>query len=236
LNLLLFTKADRKGPDEIQVKDRRLNHLIEVHKAQIGDHVRVGELGGKIGSGKIVELTTEVARMRIQLSDSPPQKHPVKLILALPRPKMLRRILRTVAELGISELHLINSYRVEKSYWQTPVLERDQTQAYLLQGIEQSMDTELPLVMMHKRFKPFVEDELPVMVKGKSALLAHPGDYPSAPYGPISGELILVIGPEGGFIPFEIDKLRDAGCNPVSLGPRILRVENAVNALLGRLL
>lgn len=236
MNLLLFTDSDRTGPEEIQVKDRRLNHLIEVHKAQIGDRVRVGELGGKIGRGEIVELNTEIATLKIQLTDSPPEKHPVKLILALPRPKMLRRILRTVAESGVSELHLINSYRVEKSYWQTPVLEYEQIQSYLLQGIEQSMDTELPRVMMHKRFKPFVEDELPEMAAGKNALLAHPGDYPSAPYGPIAGELILIIGPEGGFIPYEVEKLQSAGCDTVSLGPRILRVENAVNALLGRLL
>lgn len=207
-----------------------------MHKAEIGDRVRVGELGGKTGKGEIIELSSEIARLKIQLMDSPPEKHPVKLILALPRPKMLRRILRTVAELGISELHLINSYKVEKSYWQTPVLKQEQLQSYLLQGIEQSMDTEFPKLVMHKRFKPFVEDELPKMITGKHCLLAHPGEYPSAPYGPITGELVLVIGPEGGFIPYEVEKLQRAGCNTVSLGPRILRVENAVNALLGRLL
>lgn len=235
MNLLLFTGLDRTGTQEIQVKDRRLNHLIEVHKAQVGDQVRVGEVGGKIGSGEILEISAEIAKLKIDLTESPPDKHSVKLILALPRPKMLRRILRTIAELGVSELHLINSYRVEKSYWQSPVLEAQQIQQYLLQGIEQSKDTVVPTVMTHKRFKPFVEDELPQMLLGKNALLAHPGDYPRAPYGPCEN-MTLVIGPEGGFIPYEVEKLQRAGCNTVSLGPRILRVENAVNALLGRLL
>jgi len=45
----------------------------------------------------------------------------------------------------------------------------------------------------------------------------------------------LVIGPEGGFIPAEVDLLSRSGCRPVNLGERILRVETAVAALTGRL-
>jgi RsmE family RNA methyltransferase len=45
----------------------------------------------------------------------------------------------------------------------------------------------------------------------------------------------LVIGPEGGFIPFEIELLEKNGFQAVTLGPRILRVENAIPALAGRL-
>ena len=155
-------------------------------------------------------------------------------MLALPRPKMLRRILRTIAELGVPELHLINSYRVEKSYWQSPVLKQGTLREYLLQGLEQSRDTQVPRVHHHHAFKPFVEDSLPGMIRGGNALLAHPGEHSPCPRH-ISGETLLVIGPEGGFIPYEVDKLQSAGCNVVSLGPRILRVENAVTSLLGRL-
>jgi RsmE family RNA methyltransferase len=147
---------------------------------------------------------------------------------------MLRRILRSVAEFGVPELHLINSYRVEKSYWQTPVLEDSVVRDFLLQGLEQARDTILPTVTCHQRFKPFVEDVFPAIDADKSSLLAHPGDYPPPPNGPTS-ETVLVIGPEGGFIPYEVEKFQAAGCETVSLGPRILRVENAVTSLLGRL-
>ena len=104
---------------------------------------------------------------------------------------------------------------------------------YFLQGLTQSRDTVLPACHQHKGFKPFVEDELPGLLEGKRALLAHPGDYPPCPAG---GEpTLLVIGPEGGFIPYEVEKLQAAGCDTVSLGPRILRVENAVSSLIARM-
>jgi RsmE family RNA methyltransferase len=234
MNLLLFTDSDRLGENQITVQDRRLQHLLKVHRATVGDQVRVGELGGMMGSGYILELSDERALIAIKLNEAPPAKLPLSLIIALARPKMLRRILRSVAEFGAAELHLINSYRVEKSYWQTPVLQAKTVRQYLLQGLEQSRDTVLPPVHCHPRFKPFVEDRLPAMIADRCALLAHPGDYPPCPRG-VRGETLVVIGPEGGFIPYEVEKLQEAGCETVSLGPRVLRVENALTSLLGRL-
>ncbi|RLA46729.1 MAG: 16S rRNA (uracil(1498)-N(3))-methyltransferase [Gammaproteobacteria bacterium] len=234
MNLLLFTDSDRLGENRITVQDHRLQHLLQVHRAKVGDQVRVGELGGLMGEGHILELSDKRAVLALALSLHPPAKLPLSLIIALPRPKMLRRILRSMAEFGAAELHLINSYRVEKSYWQTPVLQAATIHEYLLQGLAQSRDTMLPQIHCHPRFKPFVEDLLPAMTEDRCALLAHPGDYPPCPRE-VRGETVVVIGPEGGFIPYEVEKLQEAGCEAVSLGPRILRVENALTSLLGRL-
>ena len=234
MNLILFTDGDRLEPSKIALRGRRLQHLRQIHRANSGDILRVGEIDGLMGEGEILEINDEFATLAISLHQSPPDKLPLSLVLALPRPKMLRRILRTIAELGVPELHLINSYRVEKSYWQSPVLNQDTLREYLLQGLEQSRDTQVPRVHHHHAFKPFVEDNLPGMIRGGDALLAHPGEHSPCPRH-ISGETLLVIGPEGGFIPYEVDKLQSAECKVVSLGPRILRVENAVISLLGRL-
>jgi RsmE family RNA methyltransferase len=234
LNLLLFSAEDRLGPDRILLRDRRLTHLRQVARSAVGDVLRVGEINGLAGEGRILEIDDERATLSVSLQQAPPPKLPLRLVLALPRPKMLRRILRGAAEFGVPELHLINSYRVEKSYWHSPLLAADAMREYLLQGLEQSRDTQLPSVHCHPRFKPFAEDLLPRMAAGTRALLAHPGEYPPCPRD-VREDSVLVIGPEGGFIPYEVEKLQGAGCQPVSLGPRILRVENAVTALLGRL-
>ncbi len=231
MNLLLFSENDRIGADRIRLSDHRLQHLHEVLESSEGDSLRVGEINGRMGEAEVVKLSDEEALLDVRLSAAPPPKLPLTLVLALPRPKMLRRILRMVAELGVEALHLVNSYRVEKSYWQTPVLDAAVMDDYFLEGLSQSRDTVLPQVSLHKRFKPFVEDEFPALAEDRRCLLAHPGDYPPCPR--VAGEpSLLVIGPEGGFIPYEVEKLQESGCDTVSLGPRILRVENAVAALV----
>ena len=234
MNLLLFSDQDRISADRIRLTDYRLQHLHDVIDASEGDSLRVGEINGRMGTGELVKLERDEALLDVTLDSDPPPKLPLTLILALPRPKMLRRILRTVAELGVESLHLVHSYRVEKSYWQTPVLDPAVVEDYFLEGLAQSRDTVPPALAVHKRFKPFVEDELPGLIAGRRGLLAHPGNYPPCPRG-CEEPTLLVVGPEGGFIPYEVEKLQEAGCDTVSLGPRILRVENAVAALVSQL-
>jgi len=233
LNLLLFTEDERLDNRTVQLSGPRVQHL---HRRGItaGQCLRVGEIGGLMGEGRLTALDGGVATLRVELMQPPPAKLPLVLVLALPRPKMLRRILRAVAELGVGELHLVNSYRVQKSYWQSPVLQATRWNEYLLQGLAQSRDTVLPVVSCHRRFKPWAEDRLPEMLAQRRGLLADPGDHPPCPRE-LTVETLLAVGPEGGFTAYEADLLRAAGCVPVSLGPRILRVENAVTALLGRL-
>ena len=234
MNILIFTNADRLDAKRIRVSGNRLQHLNEILKIQVGQSLRVGELNGLCGQGIVLELDDSQALLSIDLNEPPPAKLALTLVLALPRPKMLRRILRTVAELGVSDLHLINSYRVEKSYWNTPALNDDTVQAYFTAGLEQARDTTLPNLHLHPRFKPFVEDTLPGLLADKQGFAAHPGSYPDCPRG-TSENLLLAIGPEGGFIPFEVEKLQQAGCEIVSLGERIMRVETAVTHIIGRL-
>ena len=234
MNILIFTNADRLDAKRIRVTGNRLQHLTQILKIQVGQSLRVGELDGLCGQGTVLALDDSQGLLSIDLSEPPPPKLALTLVLALPRPKMLRRLLRTVAELGVSDLHLINSYRVEKSYWNTPALNTDTVQGYFTAGLEQARDTTLPKLHLHPRFKPFVEDELPGLLVGKQGFAAHPGSYPDCPRG-TSENILLAIGPEGGFIPYEVEKLQQAGCEIVSLGERIMRVETAVTHIIGRL-
>ncbi|MBC9249045.1 16S rRNA (uracil(1498)-N(3))-methyltransferase [Pseudomonas alcaligenes] len=234
MNLLLLEDADFVAADRVVLQGRRLKHLHEVHRAEAGDSLRVGRLGGLMGSGSIETLSAEQADIRVSFDQPPPAKLPLTLLLALPRPKMLRRVLQTVSAMGVPRLVLLNSYRVEKSFWQTPFLEPAAIREQLILGLEQARDTVLPEVVIEKRFKPFVEDRLPQLAAGTRGLVGHPGDFPACPRA-LSEPVTLAIGPEGGWIPYEVEKLHEAGLQPVQLGERILRVETAVSALLARL-
>lgn len=234
MNLLLLRDEDFVSVDRVQLRGRRLQHLLQVHQAQVGDRLKVGRLGGLMGQGELLGLSTEHAELRVQLDQWPPAKLPLTLLLAMPRPKMFRRILQHATTLGVAEIILLNSYRVEKSFWQTPFLQPEQIEDNLLLGLEQARDTALPRVRIEKRFKPFVEDHLPGIIAETLALVAHPGHYPACPRA-VTQPVTLAVGPEGGWIAYEVDKLLEAGFQPVQLGERILRVETAVTSLIGRL-
>ena len=234
MNLLLLEEADFIATDLVVLRDRRLTHMQEVHRVAVGDSLRVGRIGGLMGSARVLRLEPTEAELQITLDQPPPAKLPLTMVLALPRPKMLRRVLQTVAAMGVPRLVLVNSYRVEKSFWQTPFLEPEAIREQLILGLEQARDSVLPEVVIEKRFKPFVEDRLPALSAGTLGLVGHPGQYPPCPRG-LDEPVTLAIGPEGGWIPYEIDLLAKAGLQPVQLGERILRVETAVTALLSRL-
>lgn len=234
MNLLLVKATDFIAADRVRITDRRLHHLNAVNQASVGQVLRAGCLGGLQGQATVLSITSTAAELLVNFQEPSPAKLPITLLLALPRPKMLRRTLQTCASMGVEKLVLINSYRVEKSFWQTPFLQPEALHEQLLLGLEQARDTILPEVIIAKRFKPFVEDELPAIAANTRGLIAHPGDYPECPRA-LNTAVTLAIGPEGGWIPYEVDLLSKAGLQPVQLGPRILRVETAVPALLARL-
>nr|WP_157711057.1 16S rRNA (uracil(1498)-N(3))-methyltransferase [Pseudomonas sp. PB120] len=232
--MLLLEEADFISADRAILRDRRLTHMQDVHRCEVGDSMRVGRIGGLMGSAEVLRLDADEAELRVILDQPPPAKLPLTLVLALPRPKMLRRVFQTVAAMGVPRVVLVNSYRVEKSFWQTPFLEPEAIREQLILGLEQARDSVLPEIIIEKRFKPFVEDRLPAITEGTLGLVGHPGNYPPCPRG-LNEPVTLAIGPEGGWIPYEIELLGKSGLQPVQLGERILRVETAVTALLARL-
>ncbi len=235
MNLILLKLDDFIAENRVRLTGRRFEHIRTVHRVEPDTQLRVGLLNGKIGYGMITRINEEYFELTISLDQPPPELLPVTLLLALPRPKMLKRVLQSVTSLGVKQVYLINSFRVEKSFWSSPILEPEILHEQLLLGLEQARDTILPEIQLIKRFKPFVEDKLPEICKGTRAFVAHPSSAKNALLEP-NQPTTLAIGPEGGFIPYEIDKLVACGFVPFSLGERILRVETAVPVLLSQML
>ncbi len=239
MNLILLFKNDfletcHEGRSRIRLDDRRFVYIRDIHRAQTGDELCVGLIGGKIGTGRITSFTARHVEMDVDLRESPPDPLPVTLILALPRPNVFKRVLQTVSSMGVKRIFIVNSSRVEKSFWLSPVLREEKIKEQLIAGLEQAKDTIVPEVVLRPLFKPFVEDELQQMMAGSLALVAHPGAAQECPRE-TGRPVTLVVGPEGGFIPYEIEKLTSLGFTPVRLGIRILRVETAVPVLLSNL-
>ncbi len=234
MNILVLQEADFIGAAQVRLTGRALRHVTEVHRAAVGGDLAVGLLGGGLGRGRVTRLDAEALELDVVLDQPAPPKLPLTLVLALPRPKVLNRVLAAATSLGVARIYLVNAWKVEKSYWKSPRLEPENLLQQRLLGLEQARDTGLPELHLRRLLRPFAEDELPGLLAGTLPLLAHPGAPAPCPRA-VAGPVTLVIGPEGGFIPAEVELLARSGCRPVHLGERILRVETAVAALVGRL-
>lgn len=240
MNTLILEHAQFLSETDAQLNSRQAEHITKILKSKLGDTLTVGKLNGKMGTARLAKNTQSNESpwqlCDIQLNKAPPANLPLTLILALPRPQMLKRILQTIATFGVEKLVLIHSNKVEKSFWQSPSATDMAIREQLILGLEQAKATQLPEVLKFSRFKPFINDHSEALTKGSKKIVAHPGNYPFCPSGIGKEALSLAIGPEGGFTQFEIDLMQEAGFEAVQLGERILKVETAVTTLLGRIL
>jgi len=232
VNILLLRPGDDwLDASTVHISDHRADHLRQVLRSTVGESIRVGVVGGQCGDALITGIDASGITLSVALNEQPPARHRFDIVLALPRPKMLRRILRTVSEFGVCNLHLINSARVEKSFWQTPLLSNDKVEEALMVGMERARDTVAPVIHQHKLFRPFIEDELSTICAGRPCWLAETGSALALSAMP-AVPAVVMIGPEGGFVPFELDLAQSVLAQPVHLGSRVLSVDTALTAAL----
>ena len=235
MNLLLLHPDQRLDGDRWRLDDRQATHVRSVLKLAEGDHCRAGLLDEGTGQAVIESIKNNEIEISFKVDSKPAAALPLNLLLALPRPKMLKRLLVDAASLGIKNIVLVNAAKVDKSYWQTPNLKGDLLREKLLLGLEQAGDPVMPRLRLAPRFRPFIEDELDQWAGPGRRLLAHPGPFPELPRG-LDEPATLAIGPEGGWTPFEVALLEQQGFGCHRFGSRILRVETALPALVGALM
>ena len=238
MNTLLLTPADlrepaRDGRRQAFVEDERAAHLIRNLEVSEGARVRVAVRDEGLGWGDVVTCSSQHVVVAFDVSEPPPPKEPLTLVVGLPRPKAARRLLLDAASLGLERIVLLGTWRVPKSYWQSPLLEADRIERQVDQGLALAGDCVRPEVLLRPAFKPFVEDELPRYLRSGEAWLADPSEDVRRA-GAAQRPSVVCIGPDRGFTEYEREALLDAGCHPVSLGPRTLRVSTAAFVALGR--
>ncbi len=234
MNIILVDKNDyTDDPDVVRIEGRRFIHIKKVLSPEKGNFLKCGEVDGLMGTAQVLSMHDNYVDLKVSFVDQPPKELRVQVIIALPRPIALKRILQNVTAMGVKRIFIINAERVEKSYWQSSVLENSSINNQLILGLEQARDTVLPELRLCRSFKLFVENDLPEIIKGTKAILAHPGSDKVLP-SLFEGPKTIAIGPEGGFSEYEIEKLSGCGFDMISIGERILKTATAVTALIAK--
>jgi RsmE family RNA methyltransferase len=246
VNLILFDAAELDASGRLVLDDRRGHHVCRVLRASPGDRVRLGMVHGGLGIGEVLTIGRDRVELAVTLTEAAPPRPSVDLILAVPRPKVLPRVLQAASALGVGRIDLINAWRVDKSYLDAHYLEPAVLAHHARLGCEQGGSTWVPDVTVHRLLMPFVRDlgarreaeRAEPGEPGELALIAHPRATMAieAAVQPGSQQrVLLAVGPEGGWIEREIETFLELGFLCVSAMDRVLRVDTAVAALLAQI-
>jgi 16S rRNA (uracil1498-N3)-methyltransferase len=234
MNLILLEPDEIKADGIAVLSGNRARHVREVLQASPGGGIRVGVVDGPMGLAMVIEDAGEL-RLQCLLSKEIPPVPRVDVLLAMPRPKAMNRLWPVLASLGVGRILISNAWKSERNYFDTHVLNPEHIRTGLIEGLQQARDTRLPQVSVHRQFKKLIEDELDGFGPYAARLVAHPGAgaFPPLAALPKDARILLAVGPEGGWTPFELELLAKHGFESVSWGPRVLRTDTACAVLLG---
>jgi RsmE family RNA methyltransferase len=235
VNLILFERREVSDDGAVSVSDVRATHLLHVLRVVVGQSVRVGVVDGPLGVAVVHTTRPGAVELRCTFAATVPPPPPVDLLLALPRPKVMRRLWAQVAALGVGQIILTNAERVERNYFDTHVLTPECYRPLLIEGLQQVRDTHVPRVSIHRQLKVLLEDQIDELSGPGQRLIADPAATTTIGAAVReSGEarVLLAIGPEGGWSAFELGLFRAHRFRPVGMGERTLRTDTACVALL----
>ncbi len=239
MNIILLSGKDKTAENVYSVSDERAIHIIKVLKAGKGDTVEIGFYNGVLGKAEISGITGKQVTLEIvNTFPSITNKPSVHLICALPRPQTLKKILFHTASMGVGRIDFIKSQRVEKSYYQSHLLKEEYFEKIIKLGMSQGKQTMAPQIHFHKKFKAYFEDLFPQIERGNSLKLlaeSSAGQTLFDIYKKPVDYVTVAIGPEGGWIPYEIDFMKKLGFVPFTISKWTLRVEAAVISSLSQI-
>ena len=245
MNLILIRPEEMARNQSVRLTDERAEHIRTVLHAEPGKALRVGLLNGPFGTGTVEERTGETVTLACEWESNAPPRPPLDLLLAMPRPKVLKRLWAQLAALGVGRIILTNAEKVERFYFDTHVLDPDFYTKRLIEGLQQARDTLLPEVTVVKQLKPFLEDKLDsVFPRSGKRILADPSgaqdifqclEKKTETFPDIGKRALLAVGPEGGWTPYELKMFEQHGFETVGIGKRILRTDTACIGLLSLL-
>ena len=235
MNRILFEKEEISG-GVATFGGVRAEHVLKVLHGEVGQILKTGELDGPIGTGEITAI--DGGRVTVRLThDSEPLAPWVDLILAPPRPRIMKRLLPQLAALGVGRIVLVGAKKVEKDFWGATLLKEEIYRPLLADGLMQAGTTAMPTVTAVRNFRKWLHEDLDREFSSKRRIVAHPYGAEAQPdLGSPADRLLLAVGPEGGWTDEEVALLEERGFARYSLGPRILRTDTAVVALLARLM
>jgi 16S rRNA (uracil1498-N3)-methyltransferase len=224
-----FVLPEQISDDELVIRGEDVHHLKNVLRAKPGQNLIVCAGQGLDYQAEVMEIAAKEVRCRIigrSVSRGEPRTK-VTIAQSLPKGDKLEWIIQKGTELGaVSFIPFISKRSVVKIDARKADRKRERWQKIAKEAAEQAHRGQIPTVS-----RPLAWEELLEQTeKAEASFIAYEkGGIPlKAAISSVSANNIMVIiGPEGGFEEREIAAAKEKGAIPVSLGARILRTETA---------
>ncbi len=227
-----FVPHLKKDSHTITIIGAEHHHIVHVFRRQEGDEILLTSGNGFLAKAKIIEIGKKSLVSEI-LEISNPEKSIPEISVAIPllKNKHDNLIVEKLTELGVKKFYPITTERtVRKGSSNIP----DKFQKIAIAAIKQCDNAYLPEISECISLEELLE-ELPENVVPVAALEV--GKHKLIDQVVTSEQSVcIIIGPEGGFSPKEIEMMKQKEVKTISLGNHILRAETAAITAVSQLL
>ncbi len=217
-------------------------HAVAVARLRVGERLRLGDGAGLIVEGEVVEASPQEVVLRVESVERAPEPSPrIVLVQALAKGDRDELAVQAATELGVDEIVPWQAAR-SVSRWDAAKAEKGRArwQAIVREASKQAIRSRVPEVAPLATTAAIAGRAASATVLVLDPLGEHPiSGLDAAPLD--TGEIVLVVGPEGGIAPEEFATLGAAGATRVRLGGTVLRTSTAgpaaiavLSAVLGR--
>lgn len=214
-------------------------HASTVSRIRVGERLTIGNGRGLVIGTEVISSTKDRVELRVTTLAQHVQLTPrLTLVQALAKTDRDERAIESATELGIDRVIPWSAAR-SVSKWEGPKIDKSVAKwaSIVREATKQSIRPYVPEVTA-----PCTTTALVSTLVGQQILVLDPtGDKPLGSFIPSQSDIAIVVGPEGGLSPEELDQFRAGGAHILSMGSNILRTSTAgpaalaiLNAKLGR--
>ncbi len=227
--------ADEVSGNRAAIVGGHADHLVRVLRARVGQDFDIATAGG-VRRGRITSLSSE--RVDFELGEELASASAVEITLALAIFKFDRMewAIEKCTELGVARILPLIARRTDSHLASASAKRSERWQRIARQAAEQSRRAAPPEIAAPAKLSQILKLDTPLRVvlaesEKHFALRDILTDCSAADRTSSgNGEIVLAIGPEGGWTDDELQAFRQAGWISVSLGNTILRAETAAVA------
>lgn len=238
MNCLIVLPSEVQGEDRARIVGPRVESVRAEHELTAGLTITAAVRNGRIGRAFVETVSADAISLRLNLDRDPPLRMSAELIVAVPRPQTVKKIVQLATTLGLERVHFVRTVNTVKSYLQSGALGGDGIDTEVMKGLAQGVDSVAPQFEVHRSFERFQAEVLPE-IRGRRATCVFADTLAtrriSTEIAGLGEGVALAIGPEAGWSDTERAALVGAGFQGVGLGPRMLRVDTAALVALAEL-